>query len=167
MKVNLFLPSPERPLLFPRTLPPAPLFSPPQPSPEDCKQLGSLLASDPLYEFDAQEASLVWRYRDYCKSVAGSLIKILACVPWTERLAAQDIYRQLDTWPALDPRDALGLLDRRLVHTRSLLVFCRLACRVMSISMITHFRWIHECAPTPSGVYVACRTTSSKTCYCR
>lgn len=105
----------DRPVLFPRVLPPAPLFPPPEPSPEDAKALTTLLAKDPLYEFDPQEAALIWRYRDSCKHQKGALSKILACVPWTERLAAQDIYRQLESWPALDPRDALGLLDRRLV----------------------------------------------------
>ncbi|PRP74067.1 hypothetical protein PROFUN_08691 [Planoprotostelium fungivorum] len=91
-------------------------FEPVQP---DVVRIKSLVSRDPLQEFNKEEKSLMWQWRDWIrKQHPDALPKICQCVDWSSPEQVRDIHYRLKRWPPLPAGRVLELLDSQYPDDR-------------------------------------------------
>jgi len=91
-----------------------------QPSDDEQTLLTKVANEGPLHRLTVQEKTLLWRYREWCRQHLHSkaIVKILQCVNWGKVTQVRKAYDLLEKWAAVDPVDALELLDAKFANRR-------------------------------------------------
>lgn len=91
----------------------------PIPNEEQIMEIEEVAEMDPLFYPNNRERELLWRFREWLKdTLPNALGKLALSVPWTDPVQVQAFYRLLDSWPKIDPQNALELLDARYANER-------------------------------------------------
>eukprot|EP01119_Soliformovum_irregulare_P018730 TRINITY_DN5798_c0_g1_i3.p1 TRINITY_DN5798_c0_g1~~TRINITY_DN5798_c0_g1_i3.p1 ORF type:complete len:941 (+),score=280.55 TRINITY_DN5798_c0_g1_i3:461-3283(+) len=90
-----------------------PMSIPPVPSEETLEVLSFIKNADPLFEMSAAQKEKVWENRFFLKNNASSLSKVLQSITWSTPPWVAECLRALHYWRALEPINALELLDSR------------------------------------------------------
>ena len=91
----------------------------PVPNEEMKLELQDIAGLDPLFYPDNRERELIWGFREWLKdAMPTALNKLALSVPWTDPVQVQVFYRLLESWPKIDPQNALELLDARYANER-------------------------------------------------
>ena len=88
------------------------------PSPEESASLKTILEGDQLYELEATQKMLVWKMRYYLKQFPASLRFVLQSTRWNQAEEVARLQLLLQSWPPLQPYDALNLLDVQFMDER-------------------------------------------------
>lgn len=75
--------------------------------------VNELIAIPPFTPLTAQQKTLLWNMRFYCKRVPESLPKLLDAIDWKSRNQLSQLYVLLDEWGQVSLETALRLLDTK------------------------------------------------------
>lgn len=75
--------------------------------------VNDLIATPPFTPLTAQQKSLLWKMRFYCKRIPESLPKLLDAIDWKSRNQLSQLYVLLDEWGQVSLETALRLLDSK------------------------------------------------------
>jgi len=75
--------------------------------------VNDLIATPPFTPLTAQQKTLLWNMRFYCKRVPESLPKLLDSIDWKSRNQVSQLYVLLDEWGHVSLETALRLLDTK------------------------------------------------------
>lgn len=75
--------------------------------------VNELIATPPFTPLTAQQKTLLWNMRFYCKRIPESLPKLLDAIDWKSRNQISQLYVLLDEWGQVSLETALRLLDTK------------------------------------------------------